>query len=184
MKTYSPPARGIIAASSAYVSAPARLRKPAATHAAITSHGVSTLHIITRVFRKMPVPMTLPTTIETAAKTPRPRTSVRVFCERVDMSGFGAPESSRERVEPRAVFDPLRPLRRPGLAAEVRAREGAGQAGYRVGVARSDGGALQDLPRRVRVHQETEEPGRQGLFRDPAGAGREAGVGVVVGRTQ
>ena len=54
MNTYSPPARGIIAASSAYVSAPARLSRPAATHAASTSHGVSTLHIITRVLRKIP----------------------------------------------------------------------------------------------------------------------------------
>src|ERR1043166_4965244 len=43
----------------------------------MTSHGVSTLHIITRVFRKIPVPMTLPTTMETDAARPRPRTSVK-----------------------------------------------------------------------------------------------------------
>ena len=70
----SPPARGIIAASSAYVSAPARVSTPAASHAASTSHGVSTLHIMTRVLRKMPVPMTLPTTTEVDAARPRPRT--------------------------------------------------------------------------------------------------------------
>src|SRR5919112_1263976 len=85
MKTYSPPARGIIAASSAYVSAPARLRNPAATHATITIHGDSTLHIITRVFRKMPVPMTLPTTTETDAKRPRPRTSVNLSAGSFDI---------------------------------------------------------------------------------------------------
>src|SRR5205085_5220635 len=85
MKTSSPPARGIIAASSAYVSAPARLKNPAATHAMIPSQGVATLHIITRVFRKMPVPMTPPTTIETEAKTPRPRTSVTGLFDGSDM---------------------------------------------------------------------------------------------------
>ena len=85
MKTYSPPARGIIAASSAYVSAPARLKNPAAIHAMMTKPGVSTLHIITRVFRKIPVPMTLPTTIETDAKTPRPRTSVTGLFDGSDM---------------------------------------------------------------------------------------------------
>ena len=88
MKTYSPPARGIIAASSAYVSAPARLRTPAATHATITIHGDSTLHIITRVFKKMPVPMTLPTTIETDAKRPSPRTSVMGWFDVSDMKAL------------------------------------------------------------------------------------------------
>ena len=58
MKTYSPPARGIMAASSAYVSAPARLSDRRETQAASISHGSSTLHIITRGLRKMPVPMT------------------------------------------------------------------------------------------------------------------------------
>src|SRR2546423_2378227 len=51
----------------------------------MTSQGVSTLHIITRVFKKIPVPMTLPTTIETDAKTPRPRTSVTGLFDGSDM---------------------------------------------------------------------------------------------------
>ena len=39
MRTYSPPARGIIALSSAYVRAPAIASRPATIHTAITSHG-------------------------------------------------------------------------------------------------------------------------------------------------
>src|SRR3954452_9177615 len=75
MKTYSPPALGIIAASSAYVSAPARLRRPATTQTVMTIPGVPTLHVITRDLRKTPVPMTSPITIAIAARAPSPRTS-------------------------------------------------------------------------------------------------------------
>ena len=60
---YSPPARGKIVASSAYVRAPSRLITPAITHTPMTMPGVSTLQVMTRALRKTPVPMTLPTTI-------------------------------------------------------------------------------------------------------------------------
>ena len=61
------------------------LAQHAGMDAMMTSQGVSTLHIITRVFKKIPVPMTLPTTIETDAKTPRPRTSVTGLFDGSDM---------------------------------------------------------------------------------------------------
>src|SRR3954470_17781342 len=54
------------------------LSSPPTTHAAITSTGVPTLHVITRAFRKTPVPMTSPMTIDVAASRPSPRTSDRV----------------------------------------------------------------------------------------------------------
>ncbi len=44
-----------------------------------TFPGVPTLHVITRAFRKTPVPMTFPMMIDTAATSPSPRTSVMFF---------------------------------------------------------------------------------------------------------
>src|SRR5688572_1764115 len=85
MKTYSPPARGQMAASSAYVRAPAMESSPATTQTAITRPGEPTLQVITRDLRKTPVPITLPTTMEVAAITPRPRMSVESFCVGVDI---------------------------------------------------------------------------------------------------
>ena len=74
MKVYSPPACGIIAASSAYVSAPARLRRPATTHTVTTIPGVPTLQVMTRALRNTPVPMTSPMRIALEASRPSPRT--------------------------------------------------------------------------------------------------------------
>src|SRR5438105_6339287 len=56
--TYSPPASGIIAPSSAYVSAPARERSPAASQARRTLDGDPTSCAMGAVLRKTPVPMT------------------------------------------------------------------------------------------------------------------------------
>src|SRR5687768_15510461 len=42
----------------------------------MTIPGVSTLHVITRALRNTPVPMTPPTTMAVAGRSPRPRTSV------------------------------------------------------------------------------------------------------------
>src|SRR3954451_12885973 len=72
--TYSPPAFGIIAASSAYVSAPATARSPDTIQTAITVSGEPTLQVITRVLRNTPVPIMLAMLTEVAATSPRPRT--------------------------------------------------------------------------------------------------------------
>src|SRR3979490_194991 len=61
MKLYCPPERGIIALSSANVSAPPSVRIPAARYARRTIHGVPTLHVMTRALTKTPVPITLVT---------------------------------------------------------------------------------------------------------------------------
>jgi hypothetical protein len=42
----------------------------------MTISGDPTLHVITRAFKKTPVPMTLPMTMEAAATNVRPRMSV------------------------------------------------------------------------------------------------------------
>jgi hypothetical protein len=75
MYTYSPPARGNIVESSAYVSAPANASTPAAIQTKSTSSGDPTLQVITRVLRKTPVPIMLAMLIDVAAVSPRLRTS-------------------------------------------------------------------------------------------------------------
>src|ERR1051325_11085324 len=75
MMPYSPAARGNIASSSAYVSAPASDNKPATSQTLKALPGVPTLHVITRALRNTPVPMTFATLTEIAATKPRPRMS-------------------------------------------------------------------------------------------------------------
>src|SRR5689334_22356947 len=75
MMPYSPAARGNIASSSAYVSAPASDKRPATNHTVSVLPGVPTLQVITRAFKNTPVPMTLATLTEIAATKPRPRTN-------------------------------------------------------------------------------------------------------------
>src|SRR5713226_5384028 len=75
MMPYSPAARGIIASSSAYVSAPASDSSPATSQTVSALPGVPTLQVITRALRKTPVPITFATLTEIAAIRPRPRTS-------------------------------------------------------------------------------------------------------------
>src|SRR3982750_3061829 len=77
--TYSAPACGRSVVSSAYVNAPASANSPAAIQAAITREGEPTLQVITRAFKKIPVPMMLPTLTEIAAIGPNPRT-IWCFC--------------------------------------------------------------------------------------------------------
>src|ERR1700704_524075 len=61
MKLYCPPERGIMALSSANVSAPPSVNTPATRYASSTIHGVPTLQVMTRALTKTPVPMTLVT---------------------------------------------------------------------------------------------------------------------------
>src|SRR5580704_8905264 len=74
-KTYSPPASGSSAPSSAKHSAPNIATMPAASHAASTSAGVPTACAMAADLRKMPVPMMMPTTSEVACVSVRSRRS-------------------------------------------------------------------------------------------------------------
>src|SRR6187402_2514953 len=76
MKTYWPPARGVIAVNSAMQSAPASVSIPATAQASRTRDGDPTLQIITRAFRNMPVPTTLVTMSAPAGISVRPRARV------------------------------------------------------------------------------------------------------------
>src|SRR5882757_8685847 len=76
MKLYCPPERGIIALSSAKVSAPPSVRIPATRYAKRTIHGVPTLHVMTRALTKTPVPITLVTIRAVAGMSVRPLISV------------------------------------------------------------------------------------------------------------
>jgi hypothetical protein len=62
---------------------------PAAIQMKMTVPGVPTLQVMTRVFKKTPVPMMLPTTIEMAAIRPRPRMSVMLLGAGFDMNVLG-----------------------------------------------------------------------------------------------
>ncbi len=75
MNTYSPPASGISAATSAYEKVPASDRSPAATHTASTAEALPTLQVMTRDFRNTPVPIMLATFIAIAAVRPSARSS-------------------------------------------------------------------------------------------------------------
>src|SRR4051795_7612776 len=59
---------------------------PAAIQTTMTISGDPTLQVITRAFRKTPVPMTLPMTMEAAATNVRPRMSVMLLGASFDMS--------------------------------------------------------------------------------------------------
>jgi hypothetical protein len=50
--------------------------------------GVPTLHVITRAFKKTPVPMTLPITMEAAATKVKPRMSVTLLGASFDIFYF------------------------------------------------------------------------------------------------
>src|SRR5437588_3557078 len=71
--TYTPPERGNIAASSAYVSAPHSASSPPNTHTSSISTGSGTRPAITAGVRKMPPPMVEPTSTATALQKPRRR---------------------------------------------------------------------------------------------------------------
>src|SRR5438552_914352 len=88
MMPYSPAARGIIAKSSAYVSAPASDSSPATSHTVNALPGVPTLQVITRAFKNTPVPMTFATLTAIAAIKPRPRTSWPFVSFEFGVSGF------------------------------------------------------------------------------------------------
>src|SRR5208337_1893735 len=76
---YSPPASGIAAPSSAYDSAP-KIESTAPTiHAANTIETERPSRAISAGFRKMPVPIIVPTTIAAEAHGPSPRTNSRRF---------------------------------------------------------------------------------------------------------
>src|SRR5829696_9732706 len=75
-KTYWPPARGHIAASSAQHNAPVIVRTPASAHAAISQPGEPTKREDSAEVIKMPDPIIEPTTIIVASSRLRPRTSL------------------------------------------------------------------------------------------------------------
>src|SRR6185436_14633520 len=73
-KTYCPPARGHIAASSAQHSAPVIVSTPASAHAASSHPGEPTSRDDSAEVMKMPDPIIDPTTIVVASSRLRPRT--------------------------------------------------------------------------------------------------------------
>src|SRR5262249_9767702 len=72
---YSPPASGNMADNSAYVRAPASESIPDVIQTAITVQPEPTLQVMTRAFRKTPVPITVPTTTAIAPQRLNPRMS-------------------------------------------------------------------------------------------------------------
>ena len=76
---YSPPASGIAAPSSANAKAPKRERTPPTIQAAKTTETLRPSRAISAGFRKIPVPIMVPTTMAAEAQGPRPRTSSRRF---------------------------------------------------------------------------------------------------------
>src|SRR5579862_7617833 len=76
---YSPPASGIAAPSSANDSAPKIERIAPTIHAANTIETVLPSRAISAGFRKIPVPIIVPTTIAAEAHGPSPRTSSSLF---------------------------------------------------------------------------------------------------------
>src|ERR1043166_366719 len=80
-KTYWPPARGIIAASSAQESAPVIVSTPATAHATSSHPGDPTSFDESAETRKIPDPIIDPTTIIVASKRLRPRTKCSLCFE-------------------------------------------------------------------------------------------------------
>src|SRR5690349_24763198 len=74
-KTYCPPARGHIAASSAQQSAPVIVSTPASAHAASNQPGEPTSRDDSAEVIKIPEPIIDPTTIIVASSRLKPRTS-------------------------------------------------------------------------------------------------------------
>src|SRR6185369_554010 len=74
-KTYWPPARGHIAASSAQQSAPVMVSTPASAHAISSQPGEPTSRDDSAEVMKIPDPIIEPTTIIVASSRLRPRTS-------------------------------------------------------------------------------------------------------------
>src|SRR5215211_9318994 len=74
-KTYWPPARGHIAASSAQQSAPVIVSTPASAHATSSQPGEPTRRDDSAEVMKIPEPIIEPTTIIVASSRLRPRTS-------------------------------------------------------------------------------------------------------------
>jgi hypothetical protein len=75
MYTYAPPASGIIAPSSAYVSAPASATTPPSAHTRKTAPAVGSAFAVSAGVKKMPLPMIPPTTSSAAEKSPSSRRS-------------------------------------------------------------------------------------------------------------
>lgn len=88
MKLYCPPERGIMALSSANVSAPPSVNTPATRYAGSTIHGVPTLHVMTRALTKTPVPMTLVTISAVAGMSVSPLQGI--FSFHLTSANFGS----------------------------------------------------------------------------------------------
>src|SRR5215213_4314123 len=71
--TYWPPARGIIAASSPYDSAPTIVSRPATSHATSSQPALPTVRAMSAETMKMPDPIIEPTTTMVESYKPSPR---------------------------------------------------------------------------------------------------------------
>ena len=83
--TYSPPARGRSAASSAYAIAPAKASSPPASHTDRYISPPCTPAAITGGVNRMPAPMTLETMMAAPSNGPRRRSSAGAAGAAVDM---------------------------------------------------------------------------------------------------
>src|SRR5215210_1773745 len=88
-KTYCPPARGIIAASSAQQSAPVIVMTPASAHAASSQPGAPTSRDDSADTRKIPEPIIDPMTIIVASSGPSSRSSVGGGADAPGVSAYG-----------------------------------------------------------------------------------------------
>src|SRR5580704_3216180 len=88
---YSPPASGIAAPNSANDSAPNKERIAPTIHAAKTTETNLPSRAISAGFRKIPVPIIVPTTIAADAQAPSPRTNSSRFAF-TTMSGVALPK--------------------------------------------------------------------------------------------
>src|SRR5450755_2778421 len=113
MKLYCPPERGIMALSSAKVSAPPSVRIPATRYASSTIHGVPTLHVMTRALTKTPVPMTLVTMRAVAGMSVSPLTRDLFISSRVRKI-----QLHKDRDRPKALRYDV--VRRAGLESKRR----------------------------------------------------------------
>src|SRR5206468_7228731 len=108
-KTYCPPARGYIAASSPYVSAPRIVTTPETTHAMRSQNGELTLREMSAETMKMPEPIIDPATSIVASVSVSALTNSR---------DDGAVVSAVAVVDVKALLAPRLAVSSPSLAGE------------------------------------------------------------------
>src|SRR5215204_5569105 len=98
-KTYWPPARGHIAASSAQQSAPVMVSTPASAHGASKQAGEPTRRDDSAEVIKIPEPIIEPTTIMVASSRLRPRRRFEGAALLIRASGYSAIDPSTDYTE-------------------------------------------------------------------------------------